>query len=143
MTPAELAFIRLNPSGAMVTVGEDGRPKVARVSVGVVDGVVLSSGTAERVRTRRLRRDPRCTLFVFDGSGHWLGLEALVSLVEGEASRDLNLRLAREIQKRPVGPLTWLAGRQLDDDEFLVEMDRDKRLVYRFEVERSYGELGE
>lgn len=143
MGPAELAFIQRNPSGVMVTVGEDGRPKVARVSVGVVDGSVLTSGTAGRVRTRRLRLDPRCTLVVFDGAGHWLGMESVVSLVEGAGSDELNLRLAREIQKRPVGPLSWLAGRQLDDDEFLAEMKRESRLVYRFEVERSYGELGE
>lgn len=141
LTETAMAFIESNASGAMVTVGDDGRPKIARVSVGVVDGQVLSSGTADRVRTRRLRRDPRCTLMVFGAKGHWLGLETTVTIIDDETAAGLNLRLARAIQQRPTGPLWWLGDQELDDDAFIAEMVRDHRLVYRFTIDRCYGEI--
>lgn len=48
----------------MITIGRDGMPKPARA--------------ADRVRTKRLRRDPRCALFVFDAASSWLALETQV-----------------------------------------------------------------
>jgi hypothetical protein len=141
LSDAETAFVESHRSAAMITIGEGGVPKVARVGIALVDGKVWSSGTEDRVRTRRLRRDPRCTLFVFDEQFPWLALETTVTLLEGPEAPGLNLRLFRIMQNRPSGPLNWF-GKDVDEPAFLQAMVDDHRLVYQFEVERSYGFSG-
>src|SRR5258708_20966799 len=92
-------FVEDHNAAAMVTVGADGLAKVARVGVAVVDGKLWSSGTEDRVRTKRLRRDPRCTLFVYDVSSPlWLAIEATVTILDGPDAPPLSLRLFRTIQ---------------------------------------------
>ncbi len=66
-------------------------------------------------RTKRLRKDPRCTLFAFDPGWSWLALETTVRRLEGPDAPDLSLRL------------------------FLKLMADEGRLVYEFDVERTYG----
>lgn len=137
-TPAETAFLERQHSAAMITIGADAMPKPVRVGIALVDGKVWSSGTEDRVRTRRLRRDPRCTLFVFDQQFSWLALETTVALLEGPEAAESNLRLFRVMQDRPTGPLSWFGG-ELDEAAFLQRMAEEGRLVYEFEVHRSYG----
>jgi len=122
----------------MITTGEDGVPKAVRVGVALVDGNLWSSGTQGRVRTSRLRRDPRCTLFVFDQGYSWLTLETMVTLLDGPEAAAQNLRLFRVMQNRPSGPLSWF-GRELDEASFLRAMADEGRVVYQFNVERAYG----
>jgi hypothetical protein len=131
-------FLAKNHSAAMITVAPDGIAKTARVGVALVDGKLWSSGTRDRVRTRRLRRDPRCTLFVFDNTFAWLALETTVTILEGPDAPDLNLRLFRMMQSQPTGPLTWF-GAELDEAAFLQAMADEGRLIYEFAVQRAYG----
>ena len=129
--PADhLAFLEDNHAAAMVTLRADGTPHVARVGVGLVDGKLWSSGTQGRIRTKHLRRDPRSTLFVFDtdDAWRWLGLEATVTILDGSDAPDLNLALYRV-----------LAGEPDDTAEYLEAMKREERLIYEFEISRSYG----
>jgi hypothetical protein len=134
----EIAFLETQHSAAMITTGEDGVPKAVRVGVALVDGNLWSSGTQGRVRTSRLRRDPRCTLFVFDQGYSWLTLETMVTLLDGPEAAAQNLRLFRVMQNRPSGPLSWF-GRELDEASFLRAMADEGRVVYQFNVERAYG----
>jgi uncharacterized pyridoxamine 5'-phosphate oxidase family protein len=134
----DLAFLNDNHAAAMITVAPDGRAKVARVGVALLDGKVWSSGTADRVRTKRLRRDPRCTLYVHDNSYGWVALEANVTILDGAEAPDQNLRLFRLMQNRPSGPLSWFGG-ELDEEAFLQAMRDEKRLIYEFDVTNSYG----
>ena len=83
LSDSELAFLADQHSAAMVTVAPDGIAKVARVGVALVDGKLWSSGTADRIRTRRLRRDPRCTLYVHDQAFAFLALEQSPDMVPG------------------------------------------------------------
>ncbi len=131
-------FLESNHSAAMTTIGRDGTPKSVRVGIARVDGKLWSSGTQERVRTATLRRDPRCTLFVFDATYRWLTLDTTVRLLEGEDVPELNLRLFRQMQDRPTGDLNWF-GKELSQEEFLQTMAQEKRLIYEFEVIRGYG----
>lgn len=131
-------YLATNQSAAMITAGGDGRPKVARVAVALVDGRLWSSGTADRARTKRLRRDPRCTLFVFDSGWGWLTMETTVRLLDGPDAADLNLRLFRTMQNRPTGDINWF-GKDFDEEAFLKLMVDEGRLVYEFDVERTYG----
>jgi Pyridoxamine 5'-phosphate oxidase len=138
LSTSESEFIGAHPSAAMITVGADGLAKAVRVGVAVVDGRVWSSGTRDRVRTGRLRQDPRCTVFVFDAGFSWLALEGTVSILDGPDAPDLNLRLFRQMQGRPSGPLSWFGG-ELDEDAFLQAMADEQRLIYELDVGRTYG----
>jgi Pyridoxamine 5'-phosphate oxidase len=138
LTPAEMAFLESQHSAAMITIGEGGVPKVVRVGVALVDGKLWSSGTQGRVRTGRLRRDPRCTLFVFDQRFSWLALESTVTLLEGPEAAAQNLQLFRVMQNRPSGSLSWFGG-ELDEASFLQAMAEEGRLIYEFDITRSYG----
>ena len=138
LTADQEAFVRDHPSAAMITVGRDGYPKPARVAVTLLDGRLLSSGTTSRVRTRRLRRNPACTLFHFDATFRWLGVETTVSLVEGDEGLDLSVRLFRQMQGKPDGPLSWFGGEH-DEPAFREVLAREGRLVYEFAVVRAYG----
>jgi PPOX class probable F420-dependent enzyme len=131
-------FLEQHRSGAMITLARDGTPKVARVGVALVDGKVWSSATQDRVRTRRLRRDPRCTLYIHDNEHSWLALETTVTILDGPDAPELNLRLFRYMQHKPTGPLSYFGG-DLTEEEFLTRMVEDQRLVYEFEVLKTYG----
>ncbi|MFP4072746.1 MAG: pyridoxamine 5'-phosphate oxidase family protein [Actinomycetota bacterium] len=138
LTAEQREFLDKNRSAAMITVGGDGMPKAVRVGVALVDGKIWSSGTQERERTRRLRRDPRCTLFVFEPGWNALTLETTVELLEGDAVADQSVRLFRVMQARPEGPLMWF-GKELDEDAFRQAMIEGRRLIYEFHVNKAYG----
>mgnify|MGYP000958497385 FL=1 len=138
LTESQIAFLENNRSAAMITIAQDGMPRAVRVGVAVVDGKLWSSGTQDRVRTARLRRDPRCTLFVFDKQYAYLTLETTVNILDGDNAPELNLRLMRLMQNKPTGPLNWF-GQELETEAFLQKMAKQKRLVYEFEISRAYG----
>lgn len=138
LTESQKTFLANNNAAAMITIAEDGMPKAVRVGVALVDGKLWSSGTQDRVRTNRLRRDPRCTLFVFDKQYSFLTLETMVTILDGPDAPDLNLRLMRQMQNKPTGPLNWF-GQVLDTDAFLQTMVDQQRLVYEFDILRAYG----
>jgi hypothetical protein len=138
LSEKDRAFIEAHPSAAMITVAPDGIAKAVRVGIAFVDGKLWSSGTEDRARTRRLRRDPRATLFVFDAGFSFLTLETTVRLIEGPGVAEETLRLFRVMQRRPSGPLNWF-GTELSDEDFVAKMVEEGRLIYEFEVQRAYG----
>jgi PPOX class probable F420-dependent enzyme len=125
-------FLERHHSAVMVTLKRDGTPHVARITVGLVNGKLWSSGTQGRIRTRHLRRDPRATLCVLDDRNpyRWLGLETTVTILDGPDAPQQNLALYRV-----------LAGEPKDLGEYLQAMVREERLVYEFAIQRSYGQL--
>jgi Pyridoxamine 5'-phosphate oxidase len=134
----ELDFLTKNRAAGMITSGTDGMPKVVRVGVAVVNGELWSSGTRDRIRTPRLRHDPRCTLFVF-GDGHrYLSLETIVTILDGPDVGRQSLQLFRVMQGRPTGPLAWF-GQELEESEFVQQMTDEDRIVYEFHPIHSYG----
>jgi hypothetical protein len=122
----------------MITIAKDGMPRAVRVGVALVDGKLWSSGTQDRIRTARLRRDSRCTLFVFESGYNFLTLETTVRILDGDDAPQQNLRLFRQMQNRPEGPLNWF-GEELDTEAFLQTMVEQQRLIYEFKILRSYG----
>jgi uncharacterized pyridoxamine 5'-phosphate oxidase family protein len=135
LTPQQLTFLEKNHSAAMVTLRGDGTPHAVRCGVALVDSKLWSSGVPGRVRTRYLRRDPRCTLFVFDQAYSYLSLETSVTIVEGPDAAEMNRRLFAEMQKamqRPPGTLFW-NGQPLPEQQFLQTMRDEQRLIYQFE----------
>jgi PPOX class probable F420-dependent enzyme len=123
------SFLEVHHAAIMTTVRKDGSPHVARVGVGLVEGKLWSSGTQDRVRTAHLRRDPRCALAVLQtGGGGWAGLDTEVEILDGPDAGDLNLALYRA-----------LAGEPDDVEEYLAAMQREKRLIYQFDIKRAFG----
>jgi PPOX class probable F420-dependent enzyme len=125
-------FLERHHGAIMVTLKRDGTPHVARITLGLVDGKLWSSGTQSRIRTTHLRRDPRATLCVLDDKNpyQWLGLETRVRILDGPDAPQLNLALYRS-----------LAGEPKNLDEYLQSMVNDGRLIYEFEIERAYGQF--
>ncbi|MDQ3646251.1 MAG: TIGR03618 family F420-dependent PPOX class oxidoreductase [Actinomycetota bacterium] len=124
------AFLDKFHSGVMATTKKNGAPHVAVIGLGLVDGRLWSSGTQTRVRTRHLRADPRATLCVFGESRYqWLGAECRVTILEGDDAAEQNLALYRV-----------LAGEPDDVDQYLQAMQDEQRLIYEFEVVRTYGQ---
>jgi PPOX class probable F420-dependent enzyme len=123
-------FLEKHHGVVMATTKKDGVPHLARIDAGLIDGKLWSSGTQTRVRTKHLRRDPRATLMVLDDSTpyRWLGLECNVTILDGEDAPQLNLKLYRA-----------LAGEPHDLDEYLEAMVKEERLIYEFEIVKSYG----
>lgn len=138
LTESELKFLSANHSAAMITVTPDGVAKVARVGVALIDGKLWSSGTQGRVRTRRLRQDPSCTLYVHDNAFGFLAIESTVTILDGPDAPELNLRLFRQMQGKPTGPLSWFGG-EFEEADFLAQMKAEERLIYEFEPHRTYG----
>jgi PPOX class probable F420-dependent enzyme len=133
MDDAVRKFLEEHHTGAMVTVRPDGSAHVARVTIGLVDGQVWSTGTRNRVRTRHLRVNPRATFFVFDTrSRRWVGLEGKVTIHEGPDAPQKCLAFRRVTGQAPK-----------DEEAFLREMVEVQRVVYELNVERTYGGLEE
>jgi hypothetical protein len=122
-------FLAENHSAAMVTLKKDGTSHAVRVSVALVDGKLWSSGTQTRVRTQYLRRDPRCTLCVFEQHGGWLGLETCVTILDGPDAPMQNLQLHRITEGEPP-----------DLAKYLREKVEQQRLIYEFEILKVYGQ---
>jgi PPOX class probable F420-dependent enzyme len=124
-------FLEKNHGAIQTTLRKDGTPHVARIGVGLVDGKLWSSATQTRLRTKHLRRDPRSSLAVlnYDDTYSWLGLDCVVTILDGPEAVDQNLALYRVI-----------AGKDPDDmEEYRAAMVEEQRLIYEFEILRAYG----
>ena len=124
-------FLEQHHGTIMTSLKKDGTPHVARVSVGLVDGRLQSSGTKTRVRTKHLQRDPRSTLLVLGATPwEWLGLETEVTIIDDDDGTIAeNLALYRVI-----------AGKDVTDmADYERGMRDEQRLVYQFEIKRAYG----
>jgi len=139
LTPGEFQFIEDHRAAAMITVDAHGVPKPVRIAYLVVDGQIWSSGTRDRVRTRRLREDPRSTLFIWDPVFDFLSVHTTVTILDGPDAADLNLRYFRLLQGKPEGPLSWMGRGEFDDDAFRAQMVADGRLIYQFEPVSAFG----
>jgi hypothetical protein len=138
LSESDRSFLDQNVSAAMITVGNDGVAKAARIGVKLVDAKLWSSGTSDRVRTKRLRMDPKATFFVFDAEFGYLTLETTVNILDGPDAAELNLQFFRGIQGKPTGPLSWF-GAELDEEDFLRTMRDEGRVIYEAAINKAYG----
>jgi hypothetical protein len=141
----EVNFVAKYPDAAMISLRADGSPHTARVELGVVGGRIQTSGSAGLVRTRNVRRDPRCTLFVFGPPPLWLGVDAVANILDGPgaAERCIELNWARHGQQ---GGSVVLAhddrletDRYYELDEYREHVRQQRLFVFDFDVVRTYG----
>jgi len=146
MDDAVRTFLETNHAAAMTTLKRDGTPHTVRIGVALVAGKIWSSGTQDRLRTKHLRRDPRSTLFVFNDTWAYLTLECRVAILEGPAAIADSVKLFETMQRGMTpapspGKLVWY-GQEKSVDEFLKLMEEERRIIYQFDVTRSYGLYG-
>lgn len=142
-------FVRCHPDAAVCSLRADGTVHTARVELAVVDGRIRSAAAPGLVRVRNLRRDPRCSLFVFGPHPHWLGLDAIASLLDAANGHDGPALLmaalrARHRERTPPGAVyahddELGRDRLFTEDEFLDRARAEGRFVVDFEISRTYG----
>ena len=134
------AYLEQHHAASMITLRPDGTPHAARVAVALVGDQLQSSGNQGRLRTRFLRRDPRCTLFVFpESGGQYLTLETHVTIIDDDDMPERSVELFQAMQPNAApGTISW-GGKPMSIDEFKQAMRDDSRLVYQFEIQRAYG----
>jgi hypothetical protein len=81
---------------------------------------------------------PALQLFVFDPAFSYLVMDTTVTILEEPRAIDDSVRMFRHMQGREAGPLQWFSG-ELPEDEFRATLEAEGRLIYEFEVVKSYG----
>lgn len=146
------AFLEANHLGTMTTFRIDGSAHSVHVAVALVGGKLWSSGTTRRMRTAFLRLNPRYQLLVFPTheGGYvtyhhgtpgsvFLGLEGNATILEGDDVADQSVELFKVLQPYAVpGTLQWDGG-AYSYEEFREIMREEQRVIYEFEVLRSWG----
>jgi PPOX class probable F420-dependent enzyme len=136
--PRLLDFVADNRWGVLATIKGDGRPQLSNIGYAYDRdaGVIRISVTADRAKTRNLVRDPRASLHV-TSQDFWTW-----AVVEGTA--DLTA-VAADPHDGTVEELVsyyrGVNGEHPDWDEYRRAMVAERRLVVRFTVEHTYGQL--
>jgi PPOX class probable F420-dependent enzyme len=130
MTPDEArAFLRTHHRAVLATYRTDGRPQMSPVLAVVDDaGRVVVSTRETAVKVRNLRRDPRAALCVLTDRffGAWAQVEGDAEVVALPDAMDLLV----DYYRRAVG--------EHDDwDDYRTAMERERRVVVRFEIDRA------
>jgi Pyridoxamine 5'-phosphate oxidase len=141
----QLDFIARFPDAAMISSRRDGSPHAARVELGVVDGRIRTTGAPSLVRTNHIRRDPRCTLFVFGPSPLWLGIDATACILDGPDAVERCIDFLRSRHGQPGHDGVIAHDDQLGTDRH-YELDEYREyaktrglFVFDFEIRRAYG----
>jgi PPOX class probable F420-dependent enzyme len=122
--------------GVLATIRRDGRPQLSMVTYSYDPGAeqIRVSITADRAKTRNLRRDPRAVLQTSSDDG-WSYVVAdgaatlsAVAAAPDDAAVDELVALYRS-----------LSGEHPDWDEYRAAMVHDRRLVLRLSVDTVYG----
>jgi PPOX class probable F420-dependent enzyme len=131
-----LDFVRDHRQGVLTTLRRDGRPQLSNIIYGVENATIRISVTAERAKTKNLRRDPRASLYVC-GDNFWA-----YAIVEGAAELS---PVAADPADATVDELVALyrslSGEHPDWDEYRAAMVNDHRLVIRLTPTYAYGML--
>jgi hypothetical protein len=141
-----IGFVVRHPDAAMITLRQDGTPHMARVELGVVDERIATTGSPTLVRTRNLRRDSRCSLFVFGPHPWWMALETEVTILDGPNAPDMLIRLMRARHGVTTAPGMVMAhddsiagDRAYSNDEYINHVRNHQLMVFQFTILRVYG----
>jgi PPOX class probable F420-dependent enzyme len=130
------AVLRTKNLGVLVTIKRDGRPQLSNVSYGLDEqaGAILVSVTDDRAKTRNLRRDPRASFYVTsDDMGTYIVAECTATLTPVAQDPD------DEVVDQLVEHYRLVRGEHPDWPDFRAAMVRDRRVLVRLAVERTYG----
>jgi PPOX class probable F420-dependent enzyme len=123
------AFLAKHHRGVLATFRRDGSPQMSPVAAGVdSDGLVAISSRETAHKVKNLRRDPRAYLCVFEDGwyGPWIQVEGHASVVALPEAMELLVDYYR-----------LLAGEHPDWDDYRAAMERERRVLIRFAIERA------
>ena len=133
-----LAFLAERRWGVLATIKSDGRPQLSNVGYAYdpAQRLFRVSVTADRAKTRNLRRDPRVTLHVASRDfWSWVAVEGTAELTPVAA--DPHDATVEEL----ITYYRGVSGEHENWDEYRAAMVADRRLVVRFRPEHAYGQL--
>jgi PPOX class probable F420-dependent enzyme len=122
-------FISENHRGVLMTHRKDGGIQSSPVTPGVDEqGRVSISSRETAYKVKNLRRDPHATLCVFTDNfyGKWVQVEGEVEIVRLPEAMELLVDYYRRI-----------SGEHPDWDDYRAAMERDRRVIIRFEIARA------
>ncbi|GHD13698.1 PPOX class F420-dependent enzyme [Streptomyces violarus] len=121
--------------GTLASVKRDGRPHLTTMvySWDPEARIVRFSTTAERIKVKHLRRDPRAALHV-QGGDVWS-----FAVAEGEAEVSEVTTVPGDAVGRELLGMIPQAAKPEDEDAFLEELVAERRVVVRLNVDRLYG----
>lgn len=121
--------------GALTTLKRDGTPHLSTVVYAwdPDERTIRVSTTADRVKVRQLRADPRAALYV-SSEDHWS-----FAVAEGEAELSPVTTEPGDATGRELLGLVPPFGDPEEEAAFLAQVVRDRRLVIRLRVRRLYG----
>jgi PPOX class probable F420-dependent enzyme len=135
----EDAFFRLlHPQGrgVVAAIRSDGRPHLSTVDYAYDAGarILRFSTTADRAKTRNLRRDPRASFYVATpDSSSYAVFDCRAEVTHSaEEPRD-------EVADELVDVYRAVQGEHPDWDEYRAVMVADGRVVVRLHIDRAYG----
>ncbi|MFC9127669.1 PPOX class F420-dependent oxidoreductase [Streptomyces sp. NPDC057099] len=121
--------------GTLASVKRDGRPHLTTMvySWDPEARIVRFSTTAERIKVKHLRRDPRAALHV-QGGDVWS-----FAVAEGEAEVSEATTVPGDAVGRELLGMIPQGAKPEDGDAFLEELVAERRVVVRLKVDRLYG----
>ena len=124
-----IAFFRDNHRAVMSTIRRDGRPQLSPVTAAVDDDDrVMISSRETAYKVKNLRRDPRISLCGMNDRffGEWVQVEGTAEIVPLPDAMDLLVDYYRRV-----------SGEHPDWDDYRAAMERDRRVIIRFAIERA------
>ncbi len=136
-TDAQRAMLSEVHNGVLVTIKTDGRPQLSNVShtYDAGAGLIRVSITADRAKARNLARDARASYHVTSADfWRWAVAEGTTELTPVASDpHDATVEELIEVYR-------LISGSEHSDwNEYRAAMVRDRRLVVRLSIERSYG----
>jgi PPOX class probable F420-dependent enzyme len=131
---ALLGLLSDGHGGVLVTLKRDGRPQLSNVSHAYYpdERIIRVSITDDRAKTRNLRRDPRASYHV-TAADRWA-----YTVAEGTAELT---PVARDPYDETVEELVRLyrdvGGEHPDWDDYRAAMEKERRVVIRFDIARA------
>ncbi|MGW0411725.1 TIGR03618 family F420-dependent PPOX class oxidoreductase [Streptomyces collinus] len=121
--------------GTLATVKRSGHPHLTTMlySWDPENRMVRFSTTADRIKVRQLRRDPRAALHV-RGGDVWS-----FAVAEGEAEVSESTTVPGDAVGRELLGMIPQAAQPEDEGAFLEQLVAERRVVIRLKVERLYG----
>ncbi|MFF4017811.1 PPOX class F420-dependent oxidoreductase [Streptomyces sp. NPDC001843] len=121
--------------GTLATVKRSGHPHLTTMlySWDAKARIVRFSTTADRVKLKHLRRDPRAALHV-QGGDVWS-----FAVVEGEAEVSEITTVPGDAVGRELLEMIPQAAKPEDADAFLEQLVAERRVVIRLKADRLYG----
>ncbi|MGW1987809.1 TIGR03618 family F420-dependent PPOX class oxidoreductase [Streptomyces collinus] len=121
--------------GTLATVKRSGHPHLTTMlySWDPENRMVRFSTTADRIKVRQLRRDPRAALHV-RGGDVWS-----FAVAEGEAEVSESTTVPGDAVGRELLGMIPQAAKPEDEGAFLEQLVAERRVVIRLKVERLYG----